>query len=178
VPQLPNGMLERTGGLLEPAFVLALSRQESEFNPQAVSRVGASSLMQLMPATAQATARSLGLPYRQSWLLDDPTYNLELGWAHLEELLEDYDGSYIMAAAAYNAGASRVRSWVADYGDPRDPGVDPINWIESIPFSETRNYVHRVLENTQVYRHRLTTEPAQIRTDQDIRRGRRGQALR
>jgi len=178
VPQLPNGMLERTGGLLETAFVLALSRQESEFNPQAVSRVGASGLMQLMPATAQATARSLGLPYRQSWLLDDPTYNLELGWAHLEELLEDYDGSYIMAAAAYNAGASRVRSWVADYGDPRDPGVDPINWIESIPFSETRNYVHRVLENTQVYRHRLTTEPAQIRTDQDIRRGRRGQALR
>jgi len=160
----------RTGSA-EPALVLALARQESEFNHRAVSSANARGMMQMIPRYAEAEAKLVGLPFRQSWLTDDPEYNFRLGRGFLDDLVDDYGGSYIMAAAAYNAGPSRVRQWVADFGDPR-AGADPVDWIESIPFSETRNYVQRVLENTQVYRHRLTGEPAQVRLSADLRRGR------
>src|SRR5690606_10870741 len=103
--------------------------------------------------------------------LTDPVYNATLGAAHLGDLVQnEFSGSYIMSIAAYNAGSSRVRQWVDRYGDPRSTAVDPIDWIESIPFSETRNYVQRVMENMEVYRGRLNGSPQTIRIDQDLRR--------
>ncbi|VAV95429.1 Soluble lytic murein transglycosylase precursor [hydrothermal vent metagenome] len=154
----------------EPALLLALSRQESELYPGAISHAGARGLMQLMPRTAKSTAKNQNKAYRKNWLTTDPIYNLDLGSAHLQELLDEFDGSYIMSAAAYNAGRSRVKKWIKDYGDPRKD-VDPIDWVESIPFSETRNYVQRVLENVQVYRNRLSGQPTLIRLEQDLNRG-------
>lgn len=160
-------------GAAEPAMVLALSRQESEFNPLAVSSADARGLMQMIPRYAQAEARKIGMSFRANWLTDDPTYTLKVGRAFLDDLVDQYNGSYIMAAAAYNAGPSRVRQWVSDYGDPRG-SVDPVQWIESIPFSETRNYVQRVLENTEVYRQRLAGKPVKLSLSADLRRGRPG----
>lgn len=151
--------------------ILGISRQESEFNPRAFSRAGARGVMQLIPSTAQITARKEGLPYRQADLLNDPDYNMTLGAAHLSHLFERFGGSWIMSFAAYNAGAARVDQWVRDYGDPRAPGVDPLDWLELIPFEETRNYVQRVLENTQVYRSRLAASPIAGRLAADIERG-------
>ena len=153
-------------------MVLALTRQESEFNPRAVSSANARGLMQMIPRYAQDEARKVGVAFRQSWLTDDPEFNLRLGRGFLDELVVRYGGSYVLAAAAYNAGPSRAWQWVSDFGDPRGGQVDPVDWIESIPFSETRNYVQRVLENTQVYRHRLTGQPTPITLSQDLRRGR------
>ena len=157
---------------VENALVLALSRQESELNPRAISHANARGLMQMLPSTAREQARREGLPYRRSWLTDDPGYNMTLGAAHLDDLLDRFNGSYIMTAAAYNAGASRPARWVKDYGDPRKGEIDAIDWVEFIPFSETRNYVQRVLENVQVYRQRLSTEASQIRISEDLNRGR------
>jgi soluble lytic murein transglycosylase len=94
----------------------------------------------------------MGLPFSRGRLTDDPDYNVRLGQAYLSELLDQFDGSYILALAAYNAGPNRAKSWIGLYGDPRDPSVDPINWIERIPFTETRNYVQRILESLVVYR--------------------------
>jgi soluble lytic murein transglycosylase len=136
----------------ETALVLAVMRQESEFYPKARSPVGALGLMQLMPATARQTAQRMGLPFNRDRLTDDPDYNVRLGQAYLDELLDRFGGSYILALAAYNAGPSRATSWIALHGDPRDPSVDPIDWIERVPFSETRNYIQRILESLVVYR--------------------------
>lgn len=169
-PILPLPPSPRTGSA-EPAMVLALTRQESEFNHRAVSSADARGLMQMIPRYAQAEARMVGIPFKASWLTDDPQYNLRLGRGFLDDLVDDYGGSYILAAAAYNAGPSRARQWMADFGDPR-AGADPVDWIEHIPFSETRNYVQRVLENTIVYRHRLTGQPVEITLSADLRRGR------
>ncbi|MEM9740840.1 MAG: lytic transglycosylase domain-containing protein [Pseudomonadota bacterium] len=157
---------------VERSLMLALSRQESEMNPRAISHANARGLMQFVPATAALEARQRGLPYRTSWLTDDPGYNMTLGGAHLDTLLDRFNGSYIMTAAAYNAGPRRPAQWVEDYGDPRLGEIDPIDWVEFIPFSETRNYVQRVLENTQVYRHRLSGEEEEIRLSEDLERGR------
>lgn len=159
---------------VERSLMLALSRQESEMNPAAISHANARGLMQFVPRTARLEARRQGLPYRTSWLTDDPGYNMTLGGAHLDTLLRQFNGSYIMTAAAYNAGASRPQRWIGEYGDPRAGEVDPVDWVEFIPFSETRNYVQRVLENTQVYRHRLSGEPVDIRLSDDLERGRFG----
>lgn len=156
---------------VEQALVMALSRQESELNPKAISRADARGLMQLLPSTARQQARLEGLPYRTSWLTDDPAYNITLGAAHLDDLLERFNGSYVLTIAAYNAGASRPDRWIREYGDPRRGLVDPIDWVETIPFSETRNYVQRVLENLQVYRQRLTGAPVDIRLSEDLKRG-------
>lgn len=160
----------QVGKPVEPALVYGLSRQESEFNPRAISHAGARGLMQLMPRTARAVARQIGVPYRRARLTDDPSYNATLGSAHLSDLLDDFAGSYIMTIAAYNAGAHRVSQWVERYGDPRDPAVDPIDWMENIPFTETRNYVQRVMENVQVYRARFNGQAADLRIEQDIAR--------
>ena len=157
--------------LPEMALVLGLSRQESEFNPAARSSAGARGLMQLMPATARTTARHLGISYDSNWLTERPTYNTQLGRYHLGEMLQRFDGSYIMAIAAYNAGPHRVDRWVQEYGDPRTDEVDPIDWVELIPFRETRNYVQRVLENTTVYRNRLTGADLEVTLEQDLARG-------
>ncbi|MEL6369148.1 MAG: transglycosylase SLT domain-containing protein [Pseudomonadota bacterium] len=154
-----------------PEVILGLSRQESEFNPTAYSRAGARGMMQLLPSTAQITARKEGLPYRRSALLTDQTYNMTIGSAHLSHLLRDFNGSYPMVFAAYNAGPHRVKQWIVDYGDPRLAGLDPIDWMELIPFSETRNYVQRVLENIQIYRSQLNEGPIAGKLSRDIERG-------
>jgi soluble lytic murein transglycosylase len=155
----------------EDALVLAVIRQESAFDQKATSSAGALGLMQLMPRTAKQIAKKLQLPYSDAKLTKDPGFNVKLGRAYLGGLLDGFDGSYILAVASYNAGPARVQSWMSEYGDPRDRGVDAIDWIETIPFSETRNYVQRVLENLQVYRHRLNgkTEIA-LSLEQDLGR--------
>ncbi len=154
---------------VEKPLVYAVARQESAFNTDAISRAGARGLLQLMPATARQVARSIGLPYSKSRLTSDPAYNATLGAAHLGDLVDNFGGSYVMTFAAYNAGASRVAQWVKQHGDPRDPKVDVVNWIELIPFTETRNYVERIMENLQVYRARLG-EPALV-IESDLKRG-------
>ncbi|MCO5063057.1 MAG: lytic transglycosylase domain-containing protein [Rhizobiaceae bacterium] len=138
------------------ALAYAIARQESEFNVGAVSGAGALGLLQLMPGTAQETANKIGLAYSPQRLTIDPAYNATLGAAMLNEQLGRFDGSYILTFAAYNAGPRRVAPWIARYGDPRGQPVDKvIDWIESIPFTETRAYVQRVMENYEVYKMRL-----------------------
>ena len=141
-----------SGGIAERALLLAIVRQESAFAADAMSRAGARGLMQLMPATAANVARKLLLQYSLDRLTTDGIYNLVLGRSYLENLLDDFGGSYALAIAAYNAGPGRVRQWLNDFGDPRGAGIGMVDWIEMIPFSETRLYVQRVLENLQIYR--------------------------
>lgn len=156
----------------ETAVVHGIIRQETEFDPTAISGAGARGMMQMMPATARATARDVGLPYHFEWLSYDADYNMRLGLYHLQEVIEEFDGSYILAFAAYNAGGHRSRAWIENYGDPRAAGIDPIDWVEMIPFSETRNYVQRIIENTQVYRYRLGDgSPVPLRIMDDLNRG-------
>lgn len=156
----------------DPALILGLSRQESEFNPRAYSRAGARGVMQLRPSTALAIARRARIPYHRDWLMDDPGYNITLGSVHLGELVDSFNGSYIVTLAAYNAGPNRAARWIQEYGDPRAPDVDPVDWVEMIPFSETRNYVQRVLENTEIYRALLAHAPIDgTRLAADLTRG-------
>ena len=140
------------GGIAERALLLAIVRQESAFAPDALSRAGARGLMQLMPATAANVARTAQLPYSLDRLTSDGIYNLVLGRSYLERLIDDFAGSYPLAIAAYNAGPGRVRQWLHDFGDPRGQDIAMVDWIEMIPFTETRIYVQRVLENLQIYR--------------------------
>lgn len=158
------------GPAIEAAVVHAIARQESAFHAAAISRANARGLLQLLPATARKTAKLIGLPFDAARLTRDPAYNATLGAAHLGELASDYGGSYIMTFAAYNAGPRRVAQWVERYGDPRDPGIDPVDWVERIPFGETRNYVQRVMENVQVYRARLGHRST-ANIEADLRRG-------
>lgn len=140
----------------EPALILALIRQESEFNYSARSWAGARGLMQLMPRTARRTARNIKTRYSYRDLLKDPRYNMKIGTAHLKELIEKFDGSYVLVLGAYNAGARAVKFWIGVNGDPRGRNGDAvIDWIEAIPVDETRNYIQRVMESLQIYRARL-----------------------
>jgi soluble lytic murein transglycosylase len=139
----------------EPALVNAITRQESNFDLSAVSSANARGPMQLLPATAQSVARRLGIPHTTAMLTTDPAHNMRLGSAYIADRISRYAGALPLAAAAYNAGAARVDEWLVTYGDPRLPsGPDAREWIELIPFAETRNYVQRVIENTVVYRAR------------------------
>ena len=141
---------------VEPALIHAVIRQESAFDATAVSGAGARGLMQLMPSTAKLMARQLRVRYSKSKLISDPLHNLSLGSAYLEHLRENYDGSLILTLAAYNAGPGNVQRWLRENGDPRNfSPLDAIDWIESIPLPETRNYVQRVLENLTVYGYRF-----------------------
>ncbi|MGB0439205.1 MAG: lytic transglycosylase domain-containing protein, partial [Paracoccaceae bacterium] len=141
-------------------LVLAISRRESEFDPVVVSPVGARGMMQLMPATGREMARKQGVSFSARRLLSDPDYNITLGSAYLQELAQRFDGNPVLMAAAYNAGPSRPDRWMRLYGDPRQGDVgDVIDWIERIPFNETRNYVMRVTESLPVYRARLGLDP-------------------
>ncbi len=158
------------GRPIERALVFGLSRQESEFDPNAGSKVGAQGLMQIMPSTARLIAKQYRLPYTPSKLMGDPTYNVKLGAAHLADLVENFNGSYILTLVAYNAGPRRAKEWVAEYGDPRGGQVDPIDWVESIPFQETRQYVQKVLQNTHVYRARLAPDTVHAMS-LDLKRG-------
>ncbi len=157
---------------VERAMVYAIARQESQFDPRAQSGVGARGLMQMMPATAQRTARRVAAAFDVDRLTSDPAYCAKLGQAHLGELMEDWRGSYVLAFASYNAGGGNVKKWIDAFGDPRKPGVDVIDWVERIPFTETRNYVQRVMENLQVYRSRLDSRSALL-IDGDLHRGAR-----
>jgi len=154
----------------EAAFVLGITRQESGFDPRVRSSAGAQGMMQLMPGTAAILARKMGYSYGAG-RLDDPDYNMELGSAYLGQLVGQFSGSYIMAAAGYNAGPGRPVEWTSYCGDPRSSSTDPADYIECIPFSETRNYVMRVLENTQVYRARLAGGSAPLTLATDLKRG-------
>jgi soluble lytic murein transglycosylase len=176
VPMIEIGypVVPAPGDRPEPALVLSLIRKESGFHAGLVSGAGAEGLMQLLPATAAQIAKSLkvapgdkdSLKLR---LIRDPSLNVTLGSAYVGTLLDDFGGSYVLAAAAYNAGPNRVRRWLQDLGDPRAPGVDPIDWIESIPYWETRDYIQRVLEATQIYRRKLGAATAP-QLDQDLKR--------
>ena len=148
------------GGTAEHSLLFAITRQESAFERDAVSRAGARGLMQLMPATASFIANKMQLPFSADRLTADGIYNVLLGRAYLETLIEDFGGSYPLAIAAYNAGPSRVRQWLRDYGDPRGGNIDMVDWIEMIPINETRAYVQRVLENLQIYRGQIGRDSA------------------
>ncbi|MGH7022092.1 MAG: lytic transglycosylase domain-containing protein [Caulobacteraceae bacterium] len=157
-------------GGAEAAFVLGVTRQESSFDPNAHSGAGARGMMQLMPGTAEILARKLGMSF-SSYELEDPQYNMRLGSFYLGQLVGEFGGSYIMAAAAYNAGPGRPAQWTTECGDPRSAGTDPLNYVECIPFYETRDYVMRVLEATEVYRARLGGGSAPLTLESDLRRG-------
>lgn len=158
------------GPQVDPAVAYSIARQESAFNPRAVSSANALGLMQVLPGTAKLVAKKNGVAFDQKRLLNDPVYNVQIGAAELGSALESYRGSYILTFASYNAGPGRVREWIGRYGDPRDPKIDPIDWVERIPFSETRNYVQRILENMQVYRVRFGGSP-RLMIEADLRRG-------
>jgi soluble lytic murein transglycosylase len=154
----------------EAAMVFGITRQESGFDPYVRSPVGARGMMQLMPATAAVVARKIGEPYGPS-RLDDPDYNMRLGASYLGHMINNFSGSYVMAAAAYNAGPGRPLDWIGYCGDPRSGNVDPVDFIECIPFSETRNYVMRVMEAAEVYRARLNGGSAPLTLASDLKRG-------
>ncbi len=136
----------------DKALLYSISRQESAFNPKARSSAGALGLTQLMPGTARMTAERSGVAFNMDRLTQDPSYNASLGMAHFATLQTEWRGSLIMSFAAYNAGSGNVKKWINTYGDPRLPDIDAIDWIESIPFMETRHYVQRLMENVTVYR--------------------------
>ncbi|WP_084168687.1 lytic transglycosylase domain-containing protein [Hellea balneolensis] len=152
-------------------FVYAIARQESEFEFNVVSSAKAYGMMQMINSTAKYTARKHRIPYSVSKLTADRDYSAKLGALHIHDLLDMFDGSYILAAAAYNAGPHRSKTWIKTYGDPRTGDIDPIDWVESIPFSETRNYVQRVMENMQVYRARRNGNQSQNLIYQDLTQG-------
>lgn len=155
----------------DKSLIYAITRTESAFNPNITSGAKATGFMQVTPAAGQTLARRMGFTFNSERLHNDPAYNLQLGSAEIANLLEDYDGNHVLAFVGYNAGRGRVREWVARYGDPRHPNVDVIDWVERIPYAETRNYVQRVLENLQVYRSRFGNPALAIDSDM---RGRQG----
>jgi soluble lytic murein transglycosylase len=165
---VPN--YRQIGPPVEPCVVYSIVRQESAFNPRVVSAANAIGLMQVTPDAGRDTAKKFSVTFNQRRLMDDVAYNAQLGTAELGNDIATWRGSYILAFVAYNAGPRRAREWIAQYGDPRDPKVDPIDWIERIPISETRNYVERVLENMQVYRALVENDP-RLLIEADLRRG-------
>lgn len=176
VPLIGSGypMLHTPAERPEPALLLSLIRQESAFHYEAVSKAGALGLMQLMPQTAAELARALKIVFKRkdnlnSALTRDPALNMKLGAAYVGDLLDRFNGSYLLSVAAYNAGPARIRKWLKDMGDPRANDVDSVDWIESIPFAETRDYVERVLECTQIYRRKLGIAKTSM-IDRDIKR--------
>jgi soluble lytic murein transglycosylase len=145
------------GPAIERSIIYSVARTESAFDQRDKSSAMAVGLMQVTPEAGRDTAKRFGVEYDWDRMVSDPVYNTQMGAAEISALLREYNGSHIMTFAGYNAGRGRVRDWVKAYGDPRDPNVDPVDWVERIPFSETRNYVQRVMENLQVYRVRLDT---------------------
>ncbi|MEA2869560.1 MAG: soluble lytic murein transglycosylase [Bradyrhizobium sp.] len=155
---------------VEQSIIFAIARQESAFNPAVVSPAQAYGLMQVTPDAGKYVCKKYGANFDLQRMKTDPVYNAALGAAELGGLIEDYRGSYIMTFAAYNAGRGSVKKWIERYGDPRDPKVDAVDWVEQIPFSETRNYVQRIMENLQVYRARFGGG-TRLQIEADLHRG-------
>lgn len=155
----------------ENALIYSIARQESEFNQNIVSHAGARGLLQVMPNTLKHVARQYKIKRQVAWLTQKPAYNVRIASAYIGDRHDQFDGSYIMTFAGFNAGPGRVRQWVRQFGDPRDKKTDAIDWVERIPFQETRNYVQKVLANVQIYRARLGKNKALIKTYQDLQRG-------
>lgn len=152
----------------ESALVHAIIRQETEFDPQSVSHANARGIMQLTPAAARVNAKRAGIAYRPNALTTDVTYNMQLGMTEFSSYLANWGSSVIVSAAAYNAGEGNARRWIQAFGDPRSPATDPVDWIESITYGETRNYVQRIVENLEVYRARLAGRDVPLRILSDI----------
>jgi soluble lytic murein transglycosylase len=165
---VPN--YQQIGPEVERCVVYSIVRQESAFNPRVISSANAIGLMQVTPAAGRDTAKRFNVSFDRQRLLADVAYNAQLGTAELGNDIATWRGSYILAFVAYNAGPRRAREWIEQYGDPRNPKVDPIDWIERIPISETRNYVQRVIENMQIYRARLGNDP-RLLIEADLHRG-------
>ncbi len=145
------------GPAIDRSVIFSVARTESAFDQHDKSPANAVGLMQVTPEAGRDTAKRFGVTYDWERMVSDPVYNTQMGAAELSALLREYNGSHIMTFAGYNAGRGRVQQWVKQYGDPRDPNVDAIDWVERIPFAETRNYVQRVMENLQVYQVRFDT---------------------
>jgi soluble lytic murein transglycosylase len=150
------------GPQLDRCIVYSIVRTESSFDPHDMSAAKAVGLMQVTPEAGRDTAKRFGVTYDWNRLVSDQAYNTEMGAAEVAALLKEYRGSYIMTFAGYNAGRGRVSQWVAQHGDPRDPKVDAVDWVERIPFAETRNYVQRVIENLQIYGARFGASTATV----------------
>ncbi len=172
--QYPIRIPPEVGGAAPLPFTLAITRQESSFDPRARSHADARGMMQFLPATASGVARRLGMSYSAERLWD-PDYNMTLGSYHLGELMSQFRGSMLLTTVGYNAGPARAPQWVARCGDPRGGaaggGIDPVDFIECAPFTETRNYMMRVMENMAVYKARLNGGSAPLTTSSDIARG-------
>jgi peptidoglycan lytic transglycosylase len=151
------------------AMAYSIARQESYFNQQVVSPAHAYGLMQVTPEAGRDTARRYKVSYSTSRLRDDPVYNMQMGTAELSHLMSYYH-SYLLTFAGYNAGPGRVKQWIEAYGDPRNPKIDPVDWVERIPISETRNYLQRIMENMQVYRARFDGS-GKLLIEADLKRG-------
>ena len=165
---VPN--YQQIGPEVERCVVYSIVRQESAFNGRVVSSANAIGLMQVTPASGRDTAKRFNVSFDQHRLMADVAYNAQIGTAELGNDIASWRGSYILAFVAYNAGPRRAKEWIEQYGDPRNPKVDPIDWIERIPISETRNYVQRIIENMQVYRARFGTDP-RLLIEADLHRG-------
>ncbi len=148
------------GTQIDRSIIYSVARTESAFDQRDRSSANAVGLMQVTPEAGRDTAKRFGVSYDWDRMVSDPAYNTQMGAAELSALLREYGGSHIMTFAGYNAGRGRVRDWVKQYGDPRDPNVDAVDWVERIPFAETRNYVQRVMENLGVYQLRFEAEGA------------------
>jgi soluble lytic murein transglycosylase len=150
------------GPQVERSVIYSVARTESAFDQRDTSPAKAVGLMQVTPEAGRDTAKRFGVTYDWNRLVSDPVYNTQMGAAELGALLREYGGSHVMSFAAYNAGRGRVQQWIKQHGDPRDPNVDAIDWVERIPFAETRNYVQRVMENLQVYRTRFESSTPMV----------------
>lgn len=155
----------------ERAFLLAVGRQETEFNPATVSGAGARGLLQVMPVTAQHVCHDYKVKCDIPRLLTDNVYNVTMASTYIADRMREFNNSYVLGIAGYNAGPGRARQWIGQFGDPRDPAIDPVDWIHRIPFEETREYVQKVMANIVVYRARLG-DPAANRLDEDLARAR------
>ena len=163
----------------EAALILAIARQESEFNTTILSHAGARGILQVMPITARHVCQQHRIrPCAIARLMSDPAYNTKIGSAYIGDRMAEFAGSYVLTLAGYNAGPSRAQRWAKRYGDPRTGKVDPVDWIERIPFDETRNYVKKVLSNLQIYRARLGTLPASGSLLADLHYPKRGRVHR
>jgi len=156
----------------ETALILGLARQETEFDTGIISGAGARGILQVMKGTARHVCRKYRIKCSYHRLHSDPAYNTMIGSAYIGDRLAEFSGSYVLGLSSYNAGPGRTRQWISEFGDPRKPDVDPIDWIERIPLEETRRYVVKVLSNIQIYRARLGDEATALRLEEDLSRAR------